>query len=120
MKTETFIQKIEEYYGAYNNDFQKQSIARYLDTYEPDKLPLLLSLVMKNHFARLGTPCMASIDKIHEYHHRGDYRNQIEGNPSLKKQNRVSACAPDPDEMHDWEDVGEDVLAIVKRAVKKS
>lgn len=106
-----FIFSIEGYYGEYQNDLVKKAVDKYLRSYPEKNLDKLLNLVMRNHFTRLGTPCMASIDKIHTFYHLGDYMRRIEGHKSLKIEDKVISATRniiediDPDDMPSEEEV---------------
>ncbi|MDC7223483.1 MAG: hypothetical protein PQJ60_07050 [Spirochaetales bacterium] len=96
MNIAEFIETIEGYYSPYENQVRKAAVVRYLERYKPNQLSDLLDLVISNHFVRLGTPCMASIERIHREYNEGDPQKRRESHVSLKKPvKEISACSPE-------------------------
>ena len=108
MKIEQFIGTIEGYFSPYDNQNVKAAVTRYLARFEEDNLPTLLDLVMGNHYVRLGTPCMASIEKIHKAYHE-------ETGKTLKRNTAVSATAP----VYDSPVISEEERAEVEAMMKE-
>lgn len=119
MKISEFIDKLESYYGGELPWMARNMVEKYLAEYKEKNLPTLFGVVLKYHPINYGTPAIATIEKAHLSYILGDEKNKITGNGSLKEKKEVSACAPDPDENHEWEKVDEDIIALAKKAVRK-
>jgi hypothetical protein len=59
------VNRFESVYGAYSPTV-KAMVLGYLKKYKQESLGSLFTLVIENHFVRLGQPCVATIEKIHK------------------------------------------------------